>query len=159
MELQERLAELRRERGLSQKELARELGVTRQAVSKWERGVIAPATINLIALGRVYGIPLDELVNEEPPIKEPAVAVAERPEDESPPKKAGTLKIVGAAVAAVFVLLVAVASAITIVSAVTKEPDPPKSGIPITDQNDLRIEDIDLSEIIDSSGDTINIEP
>lgn len=40
--------------------------VTRQTVSKWERGVIAPTTEKLIALSRLYGVPLDELVNGEP---------------------------------------------------------------------------------------------
>lgn len=70
MELMERLTALRTERGLSQEELAREVEVTRQTVSKWERGLIAPSTVNLIALGRLYGVSLDELVNGEPPAGE-----------------------------------------------------------------------------------------
>lgn len=68
MELKEKLVELRRQKGLTQDEVARELGITRQAVSKWERGVIAPATVNLVALGRLYGVPLDEIVNGGPPV-------------------------------------------------------------------------------------------
>lgn len=48
MELQEALARLRKERGFSQAELAEELGVTRQAVSRWETGAVAPTTDNPI---------------------------------------------------------------------------------------------------------------
>lgn len=60
-----RLAELRKSRGLSQEELADKLGVTRQAVSKWERAESAPDTDNLIELAKIYGVTLDELVHGE----------------------------------------------------------------------------------------------
>lgn len=57
----DRLARLRRAQGYSQGELARKLGLSRQAVSKWERAEAAPDTENLIALARLYGVTLDEL--------------------------------------------------------------------------------------------------
>lgn len=57
-----RLAEVRRARGLSQEELADSLGVSRQAVSKWERGESSPDTDNLIALARLCDISLDALL-------------------------------------------------------------------------------------------------
>ena len=57
-----RLAELRRSHGLSQEELAEKLGVSRQAVSKWERAESSPDTDNLIALARLYGVSLDDLL-------------------------------------------------------------------------------------------------
>ena len=57
-----RLAELRREKGLSQEELAEKLNVSRQAVSKWERGESSPDTDNLIALAQLYGVSLDVLL-------------------------------------------------------------------------------------------------
>ena len=56
-----RLAELRRTHGLSQEELAEKLGVSRQAVSKWERAESSPDTDNLIALAQLYGVTLDVL--------------------------------------------------------------------------------------------------
>ncbi len=62
IELGNRLAELRKQHGLSQEELADQLGVSRQAVSKWERGEASPDTDNLIELSRIYGISLDELL-------------------------------------------------------------------------------------------------
>lgn len=58
----QRLAALRREHGFTQEQLAEKLGVSRQAVSKWERTESSPDTDNLIALARLYGVTLDELV-------------------------------------------------------------------------------------------------
>ena len=49
-------------RHMSQEYLAEQLGVTRQAVSKWESGTSEPSTANLLALAKLYGISLDELV-------------------------------------------------------------------------------------------------
>lgn len=63
LETAARLTQLRKERGLSQEELAEELHVSRQAVSKWERAESSPDTDNLIALGQLYGITLDELIH------------------------------------------------------------------------------------------------
>lgn len=62
LEIANRLVALRREHGYSQEELAARLGVSRQAVSKWERAESSPDTDNLIALARLYGISLDELL-------------------------------------------------------------------------------------------------
>ena len=62
----DRLVALRRARGWSQEELAVRLGVSRQAVSKWERAEASPDTDNLIALARLYGISLDQLLLQAP---------------------------------------------------------------------------------------------
>ncbi len=62
LETAARLTALRKEKGLSQEELAERLGVSRQAVSKWERAESSPDTDNLIALARLYGVTLDELI-------------------------------------------------------------------------------------------------
>ena len=58
----DRLTELRKVKGLSQEELAEKLGVSRQAVSKWERAESSPDTDNLIELAKIYGVTLDELI-------------------------------------------------------------------------------------------------
>lgn len=73
MEIHEKLAQLRKEKGLSQMEVASELGVSRQAVSRWERGVTVPTSDNLFCLGQLYGVTLDELVygTPEEPVKKP----------------------------------------------------------------------------------------
>ena len=66
IELANRLCAYRKAQGLSQEELAARVGVTRQAVSKWERAEASPDTDNLIQLAKVYGVTLDALLNVEP---------------------------------------------------------------------------------------------
>ena len=60
-----RLVELRKKNGLSQEQLAEQLGLSRQAVSKWERAEASPDTDNLICLAKIYGISLDELLADD----------------------------------------------------------------------------------------------
>lgn len=61
-EIANRLQQLRKNNNLSQEELAEKIGVSRQAVSKWERAEASPDTENLILLSRLYNISLDELL-------------------------------------------------------------------------------------------------
>lgn len=56
-----RLSKLRRDKGLNQEELAEKLGVSRQAVSKWERSESTPDISNLIALSELYDVSIDYL--------------------------------------------------------------------------------------------------
>jgi transcriptional regulator with XRE-family HTH domain len=77
VEIAERLARKRRERGLSQEDLAGQLGVSRQAVSKWERSESSPDTDNLIALARLYGTSLDELLYLDEELEDDMVFEAE----------------------------------------------------------------------------------
>lgn len=90
MKLEEKLAYLRKEQGLTQLELAEAVHVTRQAVSRWEVGTSVPTTENLACLSRLYGVSVDDLLNgrEEPPKKEP------------PPADAGKARWLAAALAA-----------------------------------------------------------
>lgn len=62
LEIASRLAALRKENNLSQEGLAEKLGISRQAVSKWERAEASPDTDNLIALAKLYHVSLDELL-------------------------------------------------------------------------------------------------
>ncbi len=64
IEIANRLQKLRKENGYSQEELADKLGISRQAVSKWERAESSPDTDNLIILARLYNMSLDELLND-----------------------------------------------------------------------------------------------
>lgn len=61
----QRLVDRRKAAGLSQEALAAQLGVSRQAVSKWERSESSPDTDNLIVLAALYGVSLDELLYGE----------------------------------------------------------------------------------------------
>ena len=65
MEFKDKLPILRRERGLSQEALGEILGISRQAVTKWELGQGYPDIENLIKLSNTFKISIDRLVKEE----------------------------------------------------------------------------------------------
>ncbi len=65
IQLGSKLADLRKRSGYSQEALAEKMGLSRQAVSKWERGESSPDTDTIIELSRLYGVSLDELVGNE----------------------------------------------------------------------------------------------
>jgi len=68
MELQDRIATARKNAGLSQEQLGEHLGVSRQAVSKWESGQSNPDLQYIISMARLFGVSTDWLlVGEEPP--------------------------------------------------------------------------------------------
>lgn len=62
--LGERLRENRAPCKMSQEFVAEAVGVSRQAVSKWENGTSDPSTANLIALAKLYGVSAEELLKE-----------------------------------------------------------------------------------------------
>lgn len=88
IETAKRLYEYRKTNGYSQEELAAKIGVSRQAISKWERSESSPDTENLIALAKLYGVTLDTLLmgEAEPSAapKEPEKAEADAEEKEEP---------------------------------------------------------------------------
>ena len=71
IEIANRLVNLRKSNNLSQEALAQKLGISRQAVSKWERAEASPDTDNLILLARLYGVSLDELLKTDDEIPRP----------------------------------------------------------------------------------------
>ena len=75
MTLCEKLQNLRRAAGLSQEQLAEQLGVTRQAVSKWETGEGKPDIDNLLPLAKLLGTTVDYLLDDG----------ADEPRTEAPP--------------------------------------------------------------------------
>lgn len=148
-QFKDHLTALRAERGLTQEELARALNVTRQTISKWERGLVAPDTVNLSALGRLYGVSLDELVNG--PLQEEPTPEEETPPDLPPetapaPRRSALSRRAWAAVLAGCILLAGLAAGISIGVAVSKEPEKPEDGIIWTD--DIMPEYIDLNNVI-----------
>ena len=60
-----RLQQLRKANGYSQDVLAEKLGISRQAVSKWERAESSPSVDNLLDLAKLYGITVDEMLNTD----------------------------------------------------------------------------------------------
>ena len=67
----EKIAALRREHKLSQEALGEKLGLSRQAVSKWEADQAVPTMDNLMELSRLFGVPVDTLLRPDAPF--PAV--------------------------------------------------------------------------------------
>lgn len=65
MEFYEKLRRLRKENGLSQEELAQQLNVSRQAVSKWESGQGYPETDKLLMISTLFGVSLDYLLKSD----------------------------------------------------------------------------------------------
>lgn len=63
IEIANRLVKLRKEKGLSQEELAEKLGLSRQAISKWERGESSPDMDNIVMLAKLYDLSFDELLS------------------------------------------------------------------------------------------------
>ena len=94
MTLREKLIVSRNKAGLSQMELADRLGVSRQAVSRWESGDTTPTMDKLKSLAKIYGVSLDWLCSDtadrEPP--EAAKPEADRPPDDAPAGKEGEKK-------------------------------------------------------------------
>lgn len=64
MKFYEKLQMLRKEKGISQEGLAEQLGVSRQAISKWESGAAYPETEKMIALCDIFGVTLDGLIRD-----------------------------------------------------------------------------------------------
>ena len=71
----------RKQLGLTQEALAQELGVTNQAVSKWELEQACPDVMLLPMLADIFGITIDELFGREPKKKETVCADVDWPED------------------------------------------------------------------------------
>ncbi len=71
MKLHENIQQLRRQAGLSQEALAEKLGVSRQAVSKWESGAALPELEKLTEMARLFSVRLDALLGLTPPEDSP----------------------------------------------------------------------------------------
>ena len=88
MKLNEKIAYYRWQGKLSQEELAAQVGVSRQAVSKWELGEAAPDINKLLALARAFGVTTDHLLDEGAEPERPAPPVQPREETPPPPPQA-----------------------------------------------------------------------
>lgn len=65
MSLAEKLVTLRKQKGMTQMDLAEKLNVSRQAISRWEVGAAVPSTDNLKELSDLYEVSLDSLMNDD----------------------------------------------------------------------------------------------
>ena len=63
--LSEKIYSLRKKKGISQEELAFQIDVSRQAVSKWESGASVPESSKLIALSEYFNVSVDYLIKDD----------------------------------------------------------------------------------------------
>lgn len=79
MKLNEKITCLRKEKGLSQMQVAEKLDLSRQALSRWEQGLSRPSTDNLRALSALYGVSADYLLHDDAERTVPAAEAAPKP--------------------------------------------------------------------------------
>jgi len=98
MTIEERIQELRKNKGLSQEQLADVLGVSRQAVSKWESGQSLPEIEKLIAMSALFEATIDYILKGETPPVQP----------ERPASRAAAARVGSQIVSAVALMLLAI---------------------------------------------------
>ncbi len=87
MKFEEKLVRLRKEKGLSQLKVSERLGVSRQAISRWEVGAAMPSTENLKRLSDLYGVSVDYLLHDDSERPGPEASRQESPEGGDSMKK------------------------------------------------------------------------
>lgn len=65
MKFSEKLFQLRKKAGMSQEDLAEQLGVSRQAISRWEMGTAMPDAPNLLRISVLFGVSADYLLHDD----------------------------------------------------------------------------------------------
>ena len=79
MQLSENITQLRKAMGLSQEQLAEQVGVSRQSISKWETGQSAPELDKLLLLSQAFGVSTDQLLGNTAPKTGPEPGLAAPP--------------------------------------------------------------------------------
>ena len=131
----EKIAALRRKAGMSQEALADQLGISRQAVSRWEVGIAIPSMDNLLALSKLFGVPTDELMGGD---KVVSVPESEKTQGSGNRKGRSVLKVILIILAAA-----ALVAAIVITYLNQKDTEP-------EEQNTVKFEGLEEERISDS---------
>ena len=156
MELNEKLTALRKSKQLRQAPAAETLDVSRQAISNWETGAVLPSTDNLIALSRLYQVPLDHLLNGDTDLTPaPAKEKEVDKKEEAPPEPAKPTtyskldmlrkhSIIILLYLLTLFLVVLISVLVTLFLTREKEPD-------VLDVSDLNVEYVDPVTVEDGS--------
>lgn len=104
---------LRKEKGMTQAELADRLDITNKAVSKWETGESFPETAQLVPIARIFGVSVDELLKGERDINNPYVEKSEEFKAKPFSTKEATRIAVGVGLILIGVLLMIVIDSLT----------------------------------------------
>ena len=135
VKLNERLISLRKDKRMSQQDLAEALNVSRQAVSRWEVGIAIPSMDNLLALSKLFGVPTDELMGGD---KVVSVPESEKTQGRGNRKGRSVLKVILIILAAA-----ALVAAIVITYLNQKDTEP-------EEQNTVKFEGLEEERISDS---------
>lgn len=76
MNIGQRIYKIRQQKNITQEQLAKDLAVSRQAVSKWESGKAIPDIENLMYISSLYDVSLDELIKGDDKVSQKIVADA-----------------------------------------------------------------------------------
>lgn len=145
MTLCEKLTQARKAAGLTQADAAAKLNVSRQAVSRWESGQSKPSTEKLLALGGLYGISIDQLLNTGN-VEAPAVETVSAPPEVEPreaviPEKRRTRAWLKYAAAALCWALLMLAALLLL-----KKPDLSEKAVDITSLTDMEADYFDVEK-------------
>ena len=141
MTLGQRISRYRKELHISQEELGARLGVSRQAVSKWETDLSAPDMNNLLALAREFGVSLAELA-ETPEEPVPDAAYVEKPPappSNFPQRRKGRLLWIVLGIFLLLILAVLALSASKPSETITPDPIPANEAEAKTPQSDFAL--------------------
>lgn len=115
MSLAKKMIELRKQNGLSQQDLADRLGVSRQAISRWETGAVQPLADSVKSLAQVFQVSTDYLLNDDLDDPTPLPTAQPVPPQEEPKSarkhRKWLLALAALAAAAVLVLVTAAGTA------------------------------------------------
>lgn len=141
MTLGQRISRYRKELHISQEELGARLGVSRQAVSKWETDLSAPDMNNLLALAREFGVSLAELT-ETPEEPVPDAAYVEKPPtppSNFPQRRKGRLLWIVLGIFLLLILAVLALSASKPSETITPDPIPANEAEAKVPQSDFAL--------------------
>ena len=115
MSFAKKMIELRKQNGLSQQDLADRLGVSRQAISRWETGAVQPLADSVKSLAQVFQVSTDYLLNDDLDTPTPPHSPQPAPPQEKPTPtrkhRKWLLALAALAAAAVLVLVTAAGTA------------------------------------------------
>lgn len=141
MTLGQRISRYRKELHISQEELGARLGVSRQAVSKWETDLSAPDMNNLLALAREFGVSVAELT-ETPEEPVPDVTYVEKPPtppSNFPQRRKGRLLWIVLGIFLLLILAVLALSASKPSETITPDPIPANEAEAKVPQSDFAL--------------------
>lgn len=94
----EKLQKLRKEKGWTQEELAAQICISRQALSKWEQGMVIPDTENVLQVSKIFGVSTDYLLHDDYENDGDIPAVHASNENLTQSFKAKTARLIGAGI-------------------------------------------------------------